>query len=319
MNLPLQLMPLPLASLEFRLTALEPIEFRDFPGFTFRSVLGLALRSLCILKNSRLDCRPCPFHRNCPYGYLFETPKAAETPLRFEAEKLPHPMVWSLSLTKSQTVRKGQSFSLFLTLIGRGVSFLSFYVYAVLKICELGIGPSRARLHLEDVVDRFSENRLYDPSTRSLIGKPIVRQLQDFNDEEKLSSARLTFLTPVQIIHHNRPEYHLTAEILIRTLLRRLSLLAAQHAQAWSLDYSAIIQSFVDSVQTADHRFQRLVFYPYSSRQQRQQVVKAVIGELTLTGDLAPFLPLLRAGEYTHIGSDTSRGFGRYELTINPF
>ncbi|MDZ7371080.1 MAG: hypothetical protein ONB12_07920, partial [candidate division KSB1 bacterium] len=78
MKLPLQHMPLPLAALEFRLTAVDELEFRDFPGFTFRSVLGLALRSLCILKNSRMDCRPCPFNSNCPYGYLFETPKAAE-------------------------------------------------------------------------------------------------------------------------------------------------------------------------------------------------------------------------------------------------
>jgi hypothetical protein len=39
-----------------------------------------------------------------------------------------------------------------------------------------------------------------------------------------------------------------------------------------------------------------------------------IVGEGVLTGDLEPFLPYLRLGEYLHAGKGASWGFGRVEI-----
>jgi hypothetical protein len=39
-----------------------------------------------------------------------------------------------------------------------------------------------------------------------------------------------------------------------------------------------------------------------------------IVGEITYTGNLEPFIPLLRAGEILHAGKNTSFGLGRYTI-----
>ena len=39
-----------------------------------------------------------------------------------------------------------------------------------------------------------------------------------------------------------------------------------------------------------------------------------LVGRMTFEGPLAPFMPLLRAGEILHVGKGTSFGLGRYEV-----
>jgi hypothetical protein len=39
-----------------------------------------------------------------------------------------------------------------------------------------------------------------------------------------------------------------------------------------------------------------------------------IVGSVVYQGELEPFLPVLRAGEWIHVGKVTSFGFGRYSL-----
>ena len=39
-----------------------------------------------------------------------------------------------------------------------------------------------------------------------------------------------------------------------------------------------------------------------------------VLGELSLQGELTPFLPLLQAGLWLHVGNKTTFGMGRYQV-----
>jgi hypothetical protein len=40
----------------------------------------------------------------------------------------------------------------------------------------------------------------------------------------------------------------------------------------------------------------------YSHRQRQPQPLDGFVGQATYRGDLAPFLPFLRVGEYVHVG-----------------
>ena len=52
----------------------------------------------------------------------------------------------------------------------------------------------------------------------------------------------------------------------------------------------------------------------FSTRQKAEMKLGGLVGEVTYEGELAPFLPFLRAGELTHVGKGTSFGLGRYIL-----
>jgi len=50
----------------------------------------------------------------------------------------------------------------------------------------------------------------------------------------------------------------------------------------------------------------------YSTRQETRMKLGGLVGQITYGGELAPFMPFLRAGELTHAGKGTSFGLGKY-------
>ena len=52
----------------------------------------------------------------------------------------------------------------------------------------------------------------------------------------------------------------------------------------------------------------------HSTRQKTTMRLGGLIGRITYAGNLAPFRPLLEAGEIAHAGKGTSFGLGRYRI-----
>ncbi len=125
----------------------------------------------------------------------------------------------------------------------------------------------------------------------------------------------LRFVTPTKLCENNRTVRTLSADLLVRSLLRRGSLLARQHEGAhWPIDFRAAIDRFaaeakVVSSQLAVRRYDR-----YSGRQGREHPLFAFTGSAKLSGVPSDYGPLLAAGALMHLGNSTSQGFGRYEL-----
>ena len=55
----------------------------------------------------------------------------------------------------------------------------------------------------------------------------------------------------------------------------------------------------------------------YSARQKRKIPMNGFQGTLTYEGDYGSFLPLLKVGEYIHLGKDTIFGYGRYTMEVH--
>ncbi len=53
----------------------------------------------------------------------------------------------------------------------------------------------------------------------------------------------------------------------------------------------------------------------YSNRQETRMKMGGFVGEVTLLGELAPWLPLLKIGELTHVGKGATFGLGKYECS----
>jgi hypothetical protein len=127
----------------------------------------------------------------------------------------------------------------------------------------------------------------------------------------------LRFLTPARIRVENDLQSGLSFQLLVRSLLRRVSTLAAVHGGGGlELDYKAL----VEAAASVKARVSRLVWWDldrYSNRQQTKLKLGGFIGEVGYEGEgIAEFLPLLIAGELLHVGTGTSFGLGKYEFMV---
>jgi hypothetical protein len=308
-------MPLRWATVRFHLLALDTIEFTNFPGFVLRSGFGAALRRLCRFQGSKKSCTSCEYADQCPYAYIFETPQAAGNVTDFSAEHFPHPFVMAPPYEYPYTVPIGQSLTLQFTLFGNGIPYLMFYIYAFDLLGDMGLGRRRSRFVLERVTDAYSGQELFCHRDKILRAHQTVKTLRDIQNGQVNGSLKMQFNTPAKILHNNRSLATLTIDALIRSLLRRVSLLAKLHEnQEWQLDYGRVIRDFNDSIQLVNNHTRGIKLMRYSVRQRRKHPLYALCGETEITGEVKPFLPLLKLGEVIHIGSSTGQGLGKYQL-----
>ena len=314
--LPFANMPFEFAVVELHLSLKGTVEFNTWPGFIIRSGFGAALKKLCIYKSRRVPCTECRLLDSCPYAYIFETYRPGDRDIDFTAENFPHPFVFSPSVTEPGSLSSGDPLAIRLTLFGRGINYLLFYIYAFDLLGDMGLGKSRGRYRLERVVDHFSGRTLYTAEDKTLRGEPQRQTLADLQHAPNGDSVQLDFVCPTKIEQHNRTVDRLTPDILIRSLLRRASLLAELHQQKkWQLDFRGLIEQFNSSVDSFRSNISTDRFDRYSVRQGRKQPHFAFTGSFSMTGELSEFMPLIRLGEFMHIGKSSSMGFGKYRIT----
>jgi len=54
----------------------------------------------------------------------------------------------------------------------------------------------------------------------------------------------------------------------------------------------------------------------FSGRQKKWMKFGGLTGDVSYSGDLQPFMEILKLGEWIHIGGKTSFGLGKYNLEI---
>lgn len=139
-------------------------------------------------------------------------------------------------------------------------------------------------------------------------------------DSREQSSKReprlkLRFLTPARIRVQGDLQTTLPFELLIRSLLRRISALSSVHGRSHlDLDYRGLIWR-ARSVRTCRSLLKWWDLGRYSNRQNEKLKVGGLIGEIEYEGgSLDEYLPLLAAGEFLQIGTGASYGLGRYVI-----
>jgi len=231
----------------------------------------------------------------------------------------PHPFVLLPPLDGKTHYEPGELLAFDLTLIGRGSDFLPYFIYTFERLgARRGLGRGRGRFAVEEVLwlePNGGEVSIYQGSTNVLTHAYHAATVQDLAlPVLPVNVVALQFLTPTRIVFAEHLATTMDFHILIRSLLRRLSNLAYFHrGTALEIDFRAIIAE----AQTINTMTQDLRWYDwerYSSRQDVRMQLGGVVGRVTYSGNLEPFLPLLRLGEFLHVGKGTSFGLGKYML-----
>jgi len=153
-------------------------------------------------------------------------------------------------------------------------------------------------------------------ATLSQLARPGCDPTAHDVDNPSRSSLKLQFLTPARIRVKDDLQTGLSFQLLVRSLLRRVSMLAAVHGSGrMELDYRGLIER-AGSASVVRSTLRWWELERYTDRQETKLRVGGLIGEVEYEGRvIEEFMPLVVAGEVLGVGTGTSLGLGRYQIS----
>ncbi len=305
---------LPIGRYRVFFEALEEVPLPPYSGSAWRGALGHALKRIfCITR--QVSCSDCLLYHSCGYAYVFETPPPRDSERMRKYPAAPHPFVL-VSGMQGGIVPQGSTFVLGLSLFGRGNHYLPYFIHALERAAQAGIGGRRGRMVLLHVEQQsLSSGRwfeIYSGSGPCRVLEPEIPEVPPTPGE-----ITLRLETPLRIKREGSPigveEFGFGA--FFSNLLRRISLLSYFHGEREpEVDFKALVEA-ARMVEIADRDLKWFDWKRYSSRQRQEMKLGGLLGQFTISSpEAAPFWPYLWLGQYVHAGAVTSMGLGRYRL-----
>lgn len=280
-----------------------------------RGALGTTLR--------RTSCTPecqgatiCPFRQDCAYARLFEPTTTGEGPSGLM--DWPRPFVLRAAHLDGQTLTPGQEFSLGVNLFDLHPHAPLHLVRALSQLIDTGLGPSRGSVELTEVsicslLDQpvqhlYSHGRFIPASDLAKLAIPLEPPANP------VTSVTLHFRTPTEI--KGVPPHGTTIPFgpLFARLRDRISNLRRLYgAGALDIAYRQLgdlaHQVTVESSKLRHSRVER-----FSTKNQQTHQLGGILGEITYTGNLTPFVPYLHLAHWTGVGKHTVWGNGHFSV-----
>jgi len=300
----------------FEVEPLNRITLPDFPGSTFRGGFGHVFKKVvCAYKGQ--ECDECLLRKTCVYSYVFETPPKDETEMMRKYNRVPNPFVIEPFPDSKQVYLSGDLLRFRVILIGKAIQHFPYFVYAFRELGKRGIGKERGHYILRNVFSEKLDGRkrqIYHCKAKDLktpykeiSGKKL---LQTFSAPDDI--LKCFFISPTRIQYDGSISTKIDFHILIRNLLRRISLLSYFHCDLkLDIDFSMLIEK-AQSIKTTQHELEWYNWTRYSSRQKKRMNLGGLVGTVVYQGDFQDFLQYLLCGQYIHVGKNATFGLGKY-------
>ena len=230
----------------------------------------------------------------------------------------PPPYVLEPPMENKHVYAPGEKMQFNLILIGRAQRLFPAVLSVFDQLGDVGLGKKKGRFKVTKVdcwmegwrVIYKIEDQMLDLSFSKNAG---------FTPEQAppgVNQLALQFQTPTRIKRHNKLLTRLDFRELTYSMLRRISTLAFFHMPEQQISWDW--KPWLDKADKISIKSQQLYWgdwQRYSNRQKTSMMLGGFKGEVTFTGELAPFLSLLRIGEILHVGKSTTFGLGKYLIT----
>ena len=306
----------PVVRYRFTVQLHDTLIWPEFPGALLRSVFGLSLRKVSCI-TGKPQCTGCQVRRACPYTQIFETPFPTGSGLQ-PASSPPNPYVIEPP-TSLQRVAAGSNIAFNLVLFGNSLRQLPIACQAISTAMRIGIGTDRSRGEVTRVeyqgIDGWKN--VFGSASHSIADHPRVLEVPKL---QGLESTVVELLTPLRLQQQGKPlsAAEVTPRKFVSDLLRRFTLLYQAHAGVEISPHYAQ-QLLADTATLSISRdLQWYDVHRYSARQRQTMTLGGLGGTIHLQGDLSSLFPLLWAGQWLHVGKNTTMGHGRYVLHLPP-
>lgn len=305
----------PIARYRLEWRTRTPLRLPAYAGSTLRGAFGHALRQVSCMTRQK-DCAACPLLTTCPYPAIFAPPPPAQHRLqKFSA--IPAPYLIEPPLDGERVLPTGERLGFRTVLTGRALRELPLIALAWQRALARGIGPGDGQAELEQIVleSEDHETVVFRPADGQITPHPQGITLAEAGTTHIPKTVTLEFHTPLRLQENGRalPPARLTARTLLMALARRAHLVAEFHAGQMLIDDFRPLAHAAERIQE-NRQLEWQDWTRYSSRQQQKMTLGGAVGEWQLSGELAPFMPLLKLGQWLHIGKETVFGLGAYTL-----
>lgn len=296
-------------------------------GSMLRGAFLAALRRDFCMNKPLSSCLGCPAHAVCPICSLAATvdeagPRGAEVPRPFSLQPILDPL---------SNYQEGDTFEFGITLFGDSLTLFPYVILAVKAMGELGMGRrwigagNREKAAGQFCLAKASVVNPLTGSTRQLYtqAEAVVRvpespithhQVLDYASRLPTERVTLQLLTPLRLVSEGALVKRLSFRILLQRLLRRLTDISRYCChEELQLDFAGLLE-MAEQVAVVDDRTTWLDLSSFSSRRGRSTPIGGLVGEITFSGELQPFLPFILWGQFVHVGKDTTKGDGWIQI-----
>jgi hypothetical protein len=258
-----------------------------------------------ILCKGSTTCERCSNRHECPYHELVGQELAVDPAVR-RHQKPSLPFAFQLPPVGEVFA---DSVEIGLVLAGRAVNHASAFISALytLQVDDTAV----VSVHSLDLAG----GRLLLPRNPP----PFLEGLSLFSESELLLSSslppdriKLKITTPLRLTHDGRVLRRFDVSLFLRTLLRRISSVAAYYGEEMHADYSDLAARSNSIVCNANE----LRWVCVSA--EREGRYDGILGTCVLEGDLVDFHPFLLLGQEFHLGKGAVFGFGGFQVGLPP-
>jgi hypothetical protein len=312
--------------LRFACQVAEPMQLNPHQGSAIRGAFYHALVNAFCMNHEAPSCTVCPLVATCPVAFLVAT----LDPKSDRGATVPRPYTIEPPLDGKTRYAPGETLEFGLTVFARALNLFPYVVLGMQRLEQGGLGKRvpengyrRGRFRVRAV---WAENPLTGERQEVLRQGETMVQVPDVpithdqvtkwaNQQIGKSAIVLRFLTPTRLVDGGRLVRRPDFRILMQRLLERLSALAREFCDTpLALDFGGLIHQ-AEAVQLVADDTRWVELESYSTRLGRATPLGGFIGQATFAGDLAPFLPWLLWGQFTHVGKDAVKGNGLYQAT----
>jgi hypothetical protein len=316
-------------------------------GNVIRGGFGSTFRRIVCHANCR-EPETCELRNVCPYTAVFQ-PFVPEGSEKISKNRdIPRPFVIKPPLETKEEYLSGERLSFDVVLVGKAKDYLPYFIVTFKELSQAGLGRHRSPVELSAVghvgrdgietpvytrqdnlvrppAEAISWADLYAPQS---FNNGSINLLQNGcgradtevglynsgNESSKVTRLTLRFLTPTMLkadgMQARRPAFGPIA----KRLRDRINALAYFYCgEGLGIDFKAFGEQ-AEEIKTVNDSTRWVESARYSRRREVTHDLSGFIGEVAFEGDLAPFVPYLKLGEYVHVGKNAVFGNGWYQI-----
>ena len=301
---PLHLPSLRYARFRFDVEVIQDFKLPDYAGSMLRGAFGHAFRRLSCMTRQK-QCIGCPLLATCPYSQIYEYSDGQLHTNRYVIEPPESGYRW---------LKPGEHFSFHMVLYGPALAQLPLILLAWQQALERGLGKQNIPLKLVSVTCNQDAEPCYRPGQPIGYWQPDIAEIPPTPEQ-----VIIRLKTPMYLTYQGKPvrKTRLSVYPMLMALARRYHMLTTNTPESTDseIDFRRLRQLAEGIILKESVHWQE--WTRYSNRQQQAMQLGGLIGEVQLSGELAPVWPLLYMGQWTHLGKHASFGLGQYELLVN--
>lgn len=324
-NLISQLSNLQIAKFRIVLQAQTEAVLPALIGSTLRGAFGHALKAIsCCVPHK--NCEICFLSTACLYTTVFEPTslklKDLPRPFIFEPPIPPFTKEISENSNLKLRVNEGGKISFDFVLLGETINKLPYFIYAFELLARHGLGVKRQSFQIAEVsvIDENSSlTKIYSPKESKILpfqhfdlGLYVKNKIAGIRLE---SSLKIQLQTPLRIRRNKELLENISFVEFFKQCSLRLKFIFENYGTPLEYDYQDLIESS-KNIESNQANLWRHNFTRRTNRQKTKLDLDGMIGEIVFNGqNLESFLPFILACEILHIGSASSLGLGKYQIS----